>query len=191
MTRSNFDEKALKLFNRFEEAGIDWVLVGAQAMNLYRKEPRATMDLDIVVRKKDLRKAKRLLDEVCTNLKETQVNFHGILSRYPMRLDVDVIKSTAHELFEAALDHKVLVDGLKAVPVEGVLALKYLASVSPWRPRPKKFQDVADFITTFKDNEASLDRSLLISLASRAHAGARDEFLSFFDAVEHDRPFTL
>ncbi len=191
MPSGNFKEKAIDLINRLDDEDIDWVLVGAEAMNLYLKRPRATVDVDIVVRKKDFRKIEKVLREICVDLTETQVHWSGLISRPPMLLELDVIKSTSHVLFEATLDLKTIVDGVKAAPVECVLALKYLSSVSPWRPKGKKHIDIGDFIITFKDNAEQLNRDRLIHLASRAHANAGKEFLVFLDAVENDKPITL
>src|ERR1041385_2091799 len=99
--------KVLDLFNRLENAKIEWVLVGAEAVNLYLKRPRATIDVDIVVRAKHLRKAKKVLKEACVELEETEVRFMGTLSPQPNRLFIDVIKSGSHALLEVALDGKV------------------------------------------------------------------------------------
>ena len=191
MPSANFKEKAIDLFSLLDDEGIDWVLVGAEAMNLYVKRPRATVDVDIVVRKKDLRRVRKVLERVCVDLKETEVHWHGVLSKPPMLLELDVIKSTSHELFETALDRKVLMGGVQVVPVECLLALKYLAAVSALRSREDKGRDILDFMVTFRDNKKRLNRRLLIDLASRAHQNAREEFLAFLDAVENKKPITL
>src|SRR5208283_2074899 len=39
------------------KAGADFVLMGTYGVEGYRTEPRATQDVDVLVRKKDLRKA--------------------------------------------------------------------------------------------------------------------------------------
>ncbi|MBI4600580.1 MAG: nucleotidyl transferase AbiEii/AbiGii toxin family protein, partial [Planctomycetes bacterium] len=187
-------DKARQFFAGLEAAGVDWVLVGAAAVNHYLKRPRATLDVDVVVREKDLRKAKRVLKAACPDLRETEssplgppegtvVNFHGTLSPDPMRLEADVIKSQSHELFGVALDRKVVAGGVKVATVEVLLALKYLAAVSPWRRPGDKHQDVADFIKAFKDNRDRIDRALLLDLAFRADEGAREDFPRFLDSV--------
>jgi hypothetical protein len=170
---------------------IDWVLVGAEAVNLYIDRPRATVDVDIVVRKKDLRRLKKILLEICREVQDTEVHFKAILSPEPMRLDLDVIKSQNHQLFEPALKHQVDRGGVRVPRVEALLALEYLSAVSPWRSPPDRRMDVADFGRVFQHNRARLDRALLVDLASRAHQGARKEFESFLDAIEHDRPITI
>ncbi len=186
-----FPEKVAAFLNRLEEARVDWVLVGAEAVNLYLKKPRATVDIDIVVRQKDLRKVKKILKESCGSVKDTEVPFQGVLAPEPARLTVDIIKSQSHKLFEAALDRKIEVEGVHAPPVEVVLALKFFSAVSPWRSRPDKLQDLTDFMRAFKDNKGQIDRASLIDLASMAHQKARTEFEQFLDAVENDKPITV
>lgn len=43
----------------------------------------------------------------------------------------------------------------------------------------------------FKENARTVDRALLMDLASRAHENAREEFAVFLDAVENDKPITI
>jgi hypothetical protein len=187
----NLPEKALEFLNRLEEASVDWVLVGAAAVNLYRREPRATLDIDVVVRKKHIGKVRRILKAICTDVRDTEVHLHGTLSPEPMRLDVDVIKSQSHALFEEALGRKVLVEGVKVPILEALLSLKYLSAVSPFRSREDRGQDVIDFMKSYKENRERIDRKLLVDLASRAHERAPKEFPEFLDAVENDRPITV
>jgi len=188
---ANLPQKVLDLFNRLESEKIDWVMVGAEALNLYLERPRATVDVDIVVRKKHLRKVKKILSEICQSLEDTEVHLKAILSPDPNRLELDVIKSQSHQLFGLALDHKVSKEGVWVPRLEALLALKYLSAVSPRRKIGDKHQDTADFIKAFKDNQSRIDRALLVDFASRAHRKAREEFEKFLDAVENDRPITL
>ena len=191
LARGMLPEKVLDLLNRLEEAGVDWVLVGAEAINLYLENPRATVDVDLVVRKKDLRKAKKILKETCLDVKDSEVHFDALLSPPPIRLRVDVIKSQSHVLFEEALDRKVEVEGVKATPVEVLLALKYLSASSPWRERGDKFQDLADFLHAYRDNRPRIDRALLVDLGSRAYKNARGAFEKLLDDIDHERPITV
>jgi len=45
------------------EAGINCVLMGTHGINGYRDEARASEDVDVLVTKRDVRKAVRILDE--------------------------------------------------------------------------------------------------------------------------------
>jgi hypothetical protein len=134
---------------------------------------------------------KNILETLCADVKDTEVHFKAVLSKEPMRLDIDVIKSTSHELFEAALDHQVSKEGVRVPRVEALLALKYLSCISPRRALEDKRFDVADFGRAYKQNRKLVDRKLLIDLAARADKNVREEFESFLEAVENDRPITI
>jgi len=181
----------LDLFRRLDREEIEWVLVGAEGINLYLKRPRATVDVDIVVRKKHLAKARKILKDVGTGLNDAEVRMKATLSGEPNSLEVDVIKSQSHPLFERALDSRVLLDGVPTPSVEALLALKFLSAVSPWRLEEDKHQDVSDFIRCFKDNKDQIDRAALVQLASLAHKNAAKEFPAFLEAVENDRPIAI
>jgi hypothetical protein len=191
MPTGKLPERVADLFQRLDAEKIDWAMVGAEGINLYLLRPRATVDVDIVVRQKHLRKVKKVVQQLCGQLEDTEVHIKAVLSLDPNRLELDVIKSQSHPLFEAALDHKVLVEGVPVPRIEALLALKYLSAVSPWRKEADKHMDVSDFIHAFNDNKARLDRSLLVDLASRAHRNARGEFKAFLAAVEAGRPLTI
>ena len=127
---------------------------------------------------------------MCRELKDTEVHFKALLSEDPNRLELNVIKSQSHPLFELALDHRVLVDGVPVPRIEALLALKYFSAVSG-RGEGDKHQDISDFIKAFKDNQPRIDRALLVDLASKAHKNARKEFEVFLAAVEAGRPIHL
>lgn len=184
-------EKVGDFLNRLEEERVDWVLAGAEAINFYSKRPRATVDIDIIVRAKHVPRVRKLLREICVDVKDSEVHFRGTLVPPPVELTIDVIKSQSHPLFDEALDRQVRIEGIRAPQLEALLALKFLSAVSPRRAREDKLQDVADFVRAFKDNRPSIDRSLLVSLGSRAHADAAEEFTRFLDAVENDKPITI
>ncbi len=191
MRTGRLPKMVLDLFRRLDREGIEWVLVGAEGINLYLKRPRATVDVDIVVRKKHLAKVKRILKDVGTGLDDAEVRMKTTLSAEPNSLEVDVIKSQSHLLFERALDSRVLLEGVPAPSIEALLALKYLSAVSPWRPHTDKLQDVVDFKRAFHDNKDQIDRAALVQLASLAHRNASKEFPAFLEAVEKDRPITI
>lgn len=189
--QGGFPGKVLDFFQRLEGAGIDWVLVGAEAVNLYIQRPRATVDVDIVVRRRHLGRVRKILKDTCRDLRDTEGNLRGVLSEEPNRLEIDVIKSQSHELFDAALDAKTSVQDVPVPALEALLALKYLSAVSAGRQQADKHQDIADFIRAYSENVDRLDRGRLVELASRAHSSAHEEFSGFLDAVENDRPVVL
>src|SRR5688572_18256501 len=96
--------KVRAFLSLIEKEGIDWVLVGAEAVNLYHKKPRATVDVDIVVRGKHIARMRKLLEKNYGEVTEDEVRLLGTLSPAPNLLTIDVIKSRIHPLFEEALD---------------------------------------------------------------------------------------
>ena len=184
-------ELVLGLLKRIDEARIDWVLVGAGALNLYHGKPRATVDLDMVVRSSHFDSLREILGKACTEVTGEAERLRGTLSPSPMELTVDVLESGIHPLLEEALSRQVRM-GLVRVPVlEALLALKFLSATGPWRDRAARFQDVADFMRAFDPNAKTLDRALLVQYASLAHENARQEFAAFLDAVETGKPITI
>jgi nucleotidyltransferase AbiEii toxin of type IV toxin-antitoxin system len=186
-----FPRQVHDLFDRLDREGVEWVLIGAQAINLYLLRPRATVDVDIVVRKKHLRKAIKVLQAACGAVEESEVHFKAELSPAPERLGVDLIKSTSHALFEEALDRKVQIEGIPAASLEALLALKFLSIVSPWRSIPDKFQDSSDLTRAFLENRPRVDRALFIELASLASKNARAVAVKLLDAIENGKPITI
>src|SRR5258708_33341258 len=57
-----------KVIETLHHAGIKSVLMGTHALSTYRSEPRATQDVDVLVRKKDVRRAVQALREAFPEL---------------------------------------------------------------------------------------------------------------------------
>ena len=191
LTSPQLPGKVRDFLGLIEKEGIDWVLVGAEAVNLWHEKPRATVDVDIVVRKKHIARTRRLIEKNYGEVTEDEVRLLGTLSPAPNLLTIDVIKSQVHPLFDEALDRQVRMGPVRTPRLEALLALKFLSAVSPWRPRKDKLQDVSDFMRAFEENAKTIDRQLLVELASLAHENARQEFAAFLDAVETGKPITI
>src|SRR5260370_24286096 len=69
------DVKPEHVIEVLHDAGIRCVLMGTHALNTYRDEPRATQDVDVLVRKKDVSRAIRVLRAafVTLTLKDAKV----------------------------------------------------------------------------------------------------------------------
>ncbi|MGH9677190.1 MAG: hypothetical protein ACRD36_08820, partial [Candidatus Acidiferrum sp.] len=81
------------VINTLREAGVSFVLMGTYGINGYREEPRATQDVDVLVVKRDVRKAIRVLQE-----------------RYP---ELDVIENIVVARFYDKSTQKVVIDVMK------------------------------------------------------------------------------
>lgn len=176
-----------RVVQALEDSRVSWVLVGAHAVGIYT-EPRATADFDFVVEAREL---PRVLD-----LLEKRLGDLGRDDRGPSvqlrNLDVDLIRSNTHSLFQEALRHT-RQDGEWRVPVPEVLmALKFLSAVSPWRGAAKRTYDIGDLRALYQavggDN---LDRELLMRLAATVYPGAETEFEAILGRIERGEPLSI
>jgi hypothetical protein len=180
------EQRIAKVIAAFAEAGTKWTLVGAHAVGALT-EPRATEDFDFVIEERKLKRVLERLEEVFGPLMTTDV---GAAVRV-LNLDIDLIRSTTHPLFKRALDETQAAQAWRIPVPELLIALKYLASVSPWRGIDRRRQDVLDLIRVYKAGEGRLDRRRMIALAGEVFPGADREFERLLERVDRDEPITL
>ncbi|MEK7415201.1 MAG: hypothetical protein AAB263_17995 [Planctomycetota bacterium] len=153
-------------------AGIDFVIIGAHALGVHTKEPRATNDVDIVVDDvpgavavlKSIKPRTRVLDlgaEVGKRITDAKGNEL-----------IDVLYPTGG-VRGALFDNRtqVMLSGHKAfIPtLNAMLALKWLAMFSPSRSYPKRVQDRADFLRII-ELHPKLNITPVAKLVAKAHA---------------------
>ena len=147
----------------FESNRATWALVGAHAIGLLT-EPRATGDFDFIV---EGGKLQGVLDNLAEIFGDLGANDIGAAIQLKA-IDVDLIRSTNHELFHEAIQQVRTIGAWKVPRTEVLLVLKFLAAVSPWRNRDKRRQDIVDLSTTYNAVGADhLDRAEMIRLAAR------------------------
>ena len=184
---SAMERKLVRVLEVFRETGVRWALVGAHAIGTFT-HPRATEDFDFVIEDARLR---GVLDALEKELGELDPIDMGPAIRLRAH-DLDLIRSATHPLFQAALD-RVRTVGDWRIPVpEVLLALKFLAAVSPWRDRTKKMQDTVDlralYMAVGKD---ALDAELLRELAAKVYPGAEKEFSELLARLESGEPSAI
>lgn len=177
-------ERVVAIFRRLKA---DWALVGAHAVGTI-STPRATVDFDFVVEESKLRPIVRALEEEFGELDAVDL---GPAFRC-RALDVDLIRSTTHPLFQEAL-RRVRSVGDWPIPIPEVLiALKFLAAVNPWRDRTKRMYDVADlrslYLTIGKDE---LDGELMKTLSALVYPGAETEFAALLEKIDKGEPIAI
>lgn len=164
----------------FEDTGARWALVGAHAVGLLT-EPRATADFDFLIEDRRLKSVLRGLE---TAFGELDVEDLGAATRL-RAIDVDLIRATNHPLFREALDLAQKSGAWSVPPPEALLALKFLAAVSPWRKAVKRAQDMVDFRAIYEAiGREGLDFALIRRLAGLAYPGAEREIDSILDRIE-------
>ena len=119
--------------------GINPVLLGTHGLNVYRSETRATQDVDVLVTKREVRKAVRILEEEYPYLeiRETSVvaRFIDPVSQKPL---IDVIKPASRAM-QMVFRHSIKVGKSHRIPkLEMAIACKLVAMIAPNRQEAEK-----------------------------------------------------
>ena len=170
----------------FEAKLAGWALVGAHAIGLVT-EPRATADFDFIVEGAKLGSVVRELTNKFGELDENDIGAAIQLKA----IDVDLIRSTNHPLFREALKELRTIGTWKVPRTEVLIALKFLAAVSPWRNADKRMQDMADLRRVYRTAGDELDRDLMIELAKLVYPGAEREFRALLDKIDCGEPISI
>ncbi len=181
------EKRIARVVTVFQQVGSRWALVGAHAIGTLA-EPRATSDFDFVVEGSKLRAITQALEQEFGDLDGVDL---GPALRL-RALDVDLIRSTTHALFQEALTLvRPVADWNVPVP-EVLVVLKFLAAVSPWRGRAKRMQDVVDLtVLVTAVGSDTLDEALLERLAAQVYPGGEEELKALLGRIERGEPITI
>lgn len=169
-------------------AGVRFILMGNYGMIGWRDEPRATEDVDVLVRTRDHRKAVRVIHEAFPPLR---VEDYPVVTRF---LDpatgkprIDLMKPN-QPLFKVAFRHTVLVEeGYRVPNLEFALACKFAAMVSPHRQVKRKHLDAADFMSMVEANESAIRPAALKALGERVYPGGGEEIMRLLEDARAGR----
>jgi hypothetical protein len=120
------------------EAGVVGLLLGTHGVGGYRSEPRATQDVDVLIKKKDHAKAIRAIQEAFPKL---EVNDTPVVTRFvdphSGKPVIDLMKPT-DALFKVAFRFSLPVGETHRIPdLELALVTKFAAMVSPIGTKPR------------------------------------------------------
>lgn len=170
----------------FEACHASWALVGAHAIGLLT-ESRATANFDFIVEGAKLPAVVRGLTEEFGELDETDIGATIQLKA----IDIDLIRSTNHPLFEAALEQSRTVGEWKVPRTEVIVVLSFWAVVSPERDRIKRMQDMADLIRVYQTAFDEIDRARMIELSKLVYPGAERELGELLDKIDRGEPIAI
>jgi hypothetical protein len=170
----------------FEDNHVRWALVGAHAIGLLT-EPRATADFDFIV---EGSKLGSVIDGLTTRFGELGKNDIGAAIQLKA-IDVDLIRSSNHPLFQVALEQTRTVGAWTVPRTEVLVVLKFLAAVSPWQDRVKRRQDVTDISYLYEVVGSELDRALMLELSGLVYPGAAHEFGELLGKIERGEPIAI
>ncbi|HEY0988524.1 MAG TPA: hypothetical protein VGD80_15775 [Kofleriaceae bacterium] len=150
-------------------------------------EPRATADFDFIVDAAKLDEIVRALTKEFGPLKERDIGAAVQLTA----IDVDLIRSTDHPLFEAALERRRTVGDWRVPRTEVLIVLKFMAAVSLRRDRNKRRQDVTDIGFVYHAVGGKLDRAMMIELSRLVYPGAETEFRELIGKIARNEPVAI
>ncbi len=175
-------EKVIELLNR---NGIRFVVMGTHGVGAWRSEPRATMDIDVLIAARDHAKASRVIEEAFPHLE--RVEAAGVTRFMDLNLNkvlIDLMKPS-QPLFKAAFRNTVAVkEGNYRVPnLEMALASKFAAILSPHRVQSKRMIDQGDFIDMVETHGDVIDMKKLKRLAEKIQPGSGDKIAGIVEDI--------
>jgi hypothetical protein len=186
-TRTISEADLVRVVEVFQANRARWALVGAHAIGLLT-QPRATADFEFIL---DGAKIPAVLADLAVALGELGATDVGAAIQL-RSIDVDLIRSTNHPLFAEALKQMRTVGEWNVPRTEALIALKFLAAVSPWRNPDKRAQDIVDLRTTYRAvGRDALDIPDMVRLAGLAYPGAEDEFRALIDKIDRGEPISI
>jgi hypothetical protein len=156
----------IRVLNR---AKIRFVLVGAYGLAGWRKESRATEDIDVVVAAKQLKKAVQALVDAYPNLEPMDVPVViRLRDRETHDVLIDVMKPMQQpycEVFKHTRKETIEGETYRIPSLEMALVMKFSAMTSLYRAVEDKYRDAHDFIRMAKNN-ADIDADTLAELGA-------------------------
>jgi hypothetical protein len=160
------------------DSNIRYVLVGAHALGEITHEPRATQDVDIIIKKEDFDRVVKL-----------------ITSKFPSsKIEGTRIKdSDGNVLVDVMTDDNpicaaVLASETRIPDPETMLVMKFLSSISPLRRKDKKIQDKADFYNIMRVSDIDSEKAIeILKRADKEHMLHENDFMRWIkEGEDHD-----
>jgi hypothetical protein len=175
----------IRLLNR---AKVKFILMGTHGISGWRSEPRATQDVDVLIRKSDHSKAVKAVQKAYPDLIREEL---PVVTRFLDPLDkkpvIDLMKPE-EDLYREAFKDPVRVGKTHFIPnLEVALACKYAAMVSQWRDSEKKYLDAADFISMVKARHDQIAHDVLFSLGEMVRNGGGREIQQLVEEARSGR----
>jgi hypothetical protein len=182
-------EAVIKALN---EADVGFVLMGTYGVAGWRSEPRATQDVDVLVRKKDHRQAVRAIRALYPHLTVQDLPVVTRFTDPATGLAVVDLMKPSQIVFSMAFRNSIVVGGSHRIPnLEMGLVSKFAAMTSPNRSQGKKLIDGGDFYDMVITNQNALDRAKLRRLADKVYPDGGKEILQMVEDILAGRTLTF
>lgn len=184
--------KAEKVIRVLNNAGIHFVVMGTHGISGYRDEPRATQDVDVLVRARDHRRAIAAIKKAFPKL---GVMEGLVVTRFidpsTQKVVIDLMKPYM-ELYKLVFKNSVVIGEDYHIPtLEMALTSKYAAMISPNRTADKKHIDAGDFINMVRTHSGEIDLKKLAKLAETIYQGAGSEIVEYVNDAEAGRTLKI
>jgi hypothetical protein len=162
------------------DAGVNFMLIGAHGIGGWMREPRATQDVDVLVALRHHKKAVKALRATFPRLEAEELDaVTRLRDRETARVVIDVMKPN-QQLYRVALKHTHLVQAggqsFKIPSLEMALAMKFAPMISPHRRDADKYQDAHDFILMVEANP-DIDLAKLADLGNLVYPAGGAELV--------------
>jgi len=186
------DVKPERVIEVLHKAGIKFVLMGTHALNTWRDQARATQDVDVLVKKKDVVKAVKVLSKAFPGLTIIDtLMVTRFVDPATEKVVLDVMKPT-QAVLQVVFRYTMAVGQTHSIPdLEMALVSKFAAMVSPFRRRDKKLLDAADFMNVVIHNRKDINLRKLNQLGNKVYPGGGKEVVQFIDDIDTGRPIQL
>lgn len=166
-------------------AGINCVLMGVHGINGYRDQARATDDVDVLVTKREVQKAIRVLERAFPYL---EVRENSAVARFvnpaTQKVVIDVMKPHAEKI-RLVFRHTVAVGKTHRIPdLEMAIVCKFMAMRGLNRKLVKRLQDAADLMNMVVHNRQTLDLEKLYRLAQKAESNGRAKMQAIIERID-------
>jgi hypothetical protein len=178
----------LDVIRVLNEAEVGFVLMGTYGIAGWRQQPRATQDVDVLVQKKDHRKAVAAITRAFPGLKGQD---SPVVTRFTDpetgEVVIDLMKP-GQDLYKLVFKNALWVEKSHRVPnLEMALTSKFAAMISPNRSYDKKLVDGGDFVNMVKKNFKAIDRKKLRRLAEKVYRGGGESIIKMIDDLQAGR----
>jgi hypothetical protein len=181
------------LIPALQAAKVDFVLAGAHGIAGWLSEPRATQDVDFIIRVKDRKKAAEAILKV---LKDAEVEQHPVVWRFKRNGQyVADLMFTNSPLFERVyksefVEKKIGRLTAKVPKLEACLAMKFASMIGHHRQDHKRYLDMADFVAMLNSNKKT-EMTLLRELGELVYEGGGKEIAKMVEDVRAGRRLEL
>lgn len=167
--------KSSDIEDLFSSNDIDHIIIGAHALGEITSEPRATQDVDVIVKDEDY---DRTIELLLANYPYLHAEGNRIKDQDGNVL-VDIL-TNKHPIYKAVMSR-----GGRIPEPETVLVMKFLSGVSSLRRKDKKLQDKADFFNVVGKMDIDTGKVLqILKEADPEYVLHKDEIIGWIKEAE-------